>query len=220
MGSITQALMDMPARLSRAKLIGAIPIAAAIVLSGAVSFGYNYLLKESGKAVDHTFLVLSKIDATSLRLQDAETGQRGFIITGEDAYLAPLFAAEDQIVRELSDLDGLISDNAEQSTRIATLQGLASAKFHELKDTIETRRPDGFESARLFVLHSSGKEMMDRMRSITGEMREKEHGLLDMRLSHLNWAEGLMLLIAAIGVALSLGGRFIASFIRNRMDGA
>jgi CHASE3 domain sensor protein len=198
MGNITQALMDMPARLSRAKLIGAIPIAAAIVLSGAVSFGYNYLLKESGKAVDHTFLVLSKIDATSLRLQDAETGQRGFIITGEDAYLAPFFAAEDQIVRELSDLDGLISDNAEQSTRIATLQGLASAKFHELKDTIETRRADGFESARLFV------------RSITGEMREKEHGLLDMRLSHLNWAEGLMLLIAAIGVALSLGGRFLS----------
>jgi methyl-accepting chemotaxis protein len=201
-------------------LIGAVPIVAAMILSGAVSFGYNYLLKESAKAVDHTFLVLSKIDATLLRLQDAETGQRGFIITGEDAYLAPFSAAEDQIVRELSDLDGLISDNAEQKTRIATLQGLASAKFNELKEAIETRRADGFESARLFVLHSSGKEMMDRMRSITGEMREKEHGLLDMRLSHLHWAEGLMLLIAAIGVALSLGGRFIASFVRDRMDGA
>lgn len=123
--------------------------------------------------------MLSKIDATLLRLQDAETGQRGFIITGEDAYLAPLFAAEDQIVRELSELDGLISDNAEQKARIATLQGSASAKFNELNVAIETRRAEGFESAKRFVLRSSGKDMMDRIRSITGEMREKERGLLD-----------------------------------------
>ena len=220
MGRYAQGLVNIPTRFPRAKLIAAAPIIAAMILSGAISFGYNYLLKESGKAVDHTFLVLSTIDATLLRLQDAETGQHGFIITGEDTYLAPFFAAEDQIVRQLSDLNGLISDNAQQKIRIATLQGLAISKFNELKEAIETRRADGFDAARLFVLHGSGKEMMDRMRSITGEMREKEHGLLDMRLSRLHWAEGLMLLIAAIGVALSLGGRFITSLIRDRMDGA
>jgi hypothetical protein len=50
--------------------------------------------------------------------------------------------------------------------------------------------------------------------------REKEHILLETRLTHLYWAEGLILLVAAIGVSLSLGGRFIASFVRDRMDGA
>jgi hypothetical protein len=53
----------------------------------------------------------------------------------------------------------------------------------------------------------------------TGEMREKDHILLETRLTHLHWAEGLILLVAAIGVSLSLGGRFIASFERDRMDG-
>jgi hypothetical protein len=42
---------------------------------------------------------------------------------------------------------------------------------------------------------------------------------LETRLTHLHWAEGLILLVAAIGVSLSLGGRFIASFERDRMDG-
>jgi methyl-accepting chemotaxis protein len=218
MNRLSQGLMSIQARLPRAKLVVAVPIVAAMILSGAVSFGYNYLLKESGKAVDHTFLVLSKIDATLLRLQDAETGQRGFIITGDDAYLAPFVAAEDQTFKELSDLNGLISDNAEQKSRIAALQQLADNKFNELKETIETRRADGFESARLSVLRSNGKVMMDRIRSITGDMREKEQILLETRLTHLHWAEGLMLVIAAIGVALSLGGRFIASFVRVRIS--
>jgi hypothetical protein len=55
---------------------------------------------------------------------------------------------------------------------------------------------------------------------ITGELREKEHALLYMGLTHLHWADGLTLLVAAIGIALSLGGRFIASFVRDRIDRA
>jgi len=147
-------------------------------------------------------------------------GRRGFIITGTDAYLAPFVAAEDQAFKGLSDLNGLISDNAEQESRIAILRELVGSKFEELRQTIEARRRDGFESAKLFVVRSSGKELMDQMRSITGEMREKEQGLLDTRLAHLHWAEGLMLFAAAIGVAGSLGGRFIAPFVHDRMNQA
>ena len=76
MGRIAQILMDIASRFSRESVVSSIPIVTAMILSGAISFGYNYLLKESGKTVDHTFLVLSKIDATLLRLQDAETGQQ------------------------------------------------------------------------------------------------------------------------------------------------
>jgi methyl-accepting chemotaxis protein len=220
MDRIARDLKDISSPFSRTRLIGAIPILIAMILSGAVSFGYNFLLKESGKSVDHTFLVLSKIDAVLLRLQDAETGQRGFIITADDAYLAPFVAAEEQAFGALADLGGLISDNADQKSRVEKLQQLANTKFSELKQTIETRRHDGFEAARLSVLRSSGKETMDQMRSITGAMREKEQALLENRLTDLHWAEGLMLVIAAFGVALSLGGRFIASLVRARMGKA
>lgn len=59
------------------------------MLSGIISFSYNRLLKDYRDAVDHTFEVISTIDNALLRLQDAETGQRGFIITGDESYLAP-----------------------------------------------------------------------------------------------------------------------------------
>jgi methyl-accepting chemotaxis protein len=218
MGRFTRNLISIPSRFSRATLISSIPVAGAIVLSGFVSYGYNFLLKESGGAVDHTFLVLSKIDSTLLRLQDAETGQRGFIITGDSDYLAPFIAAEEQIFKEISDLEKLVSDNAEQKSRTLGLQQLANAKFNELKETIEVRRRDGIEAARLSVIRSSGKEVMDRMRSITGEMRDKERALLETRLTALHWAEGLILLVAAIGFVLSLGGRFVASLVRGRIS--
>jgi CHASE3 domain sensor protein len=103
---------------------------------------------------------------------------------------------------------------------VENLQRLANAKFSELKQTIETRRNDGFEAARLSVVRSSGEETTDRLRSITSAMREKEQALLENRLSDLHWAEGLMLVIAAFGVALSLGGRLVASFVRARMSKA
>jgi CHASE3 domain sensor protein len=75
---------------------------------------------------------------------------------------------------------------------------------------------NGIEAARLSVMRSNGKTMMDRIRSITGEMRDKERALLETRLTALHWDEGLMLLVAAIGFLLSLGGRFVASLLRGR----
>jgi hypothetical protein len=74
--------------MSRSALIGAAPVVIALMLSGIISFSYNRLLKEYRDDVDHTFQVMSAIDSALLNLQDAETGQRGFIITGDESYLA------------------------------------------------------------------------------------------------------------------------------------
>ena len=72
------------AMLSRSVLIGALPVVIALMLSGVISFSYNRLLKDYRDDVDHTFQVMSAIDNALLQLQDAETGQRGFIITGDE----------------------------------------------------------------------------------------------------------------------------------------
>jgi CHASE3 domain sensor protein len=82
----------LKALMSRSALAGALPVAMALLLSGVISFSYNTLLKDYRDAVDHTFEVISTIDNALLRLNDAETGQRGFIITGDESYLAPFEA--------------------------------------------------------------------------------------------------------------------------------
>jgi CHASE3 domain sensor protein len=208
----------LKAFFSRPALLGALPVVMALLLSGVISFSYNRLLKDYRDAIDHTFEVISAIDNALLRLQDAETGQRGFIITGDDSYLAPFEAGRTVIFKILSDLHELVTDNADQRARITGLRELAESKVNELEDTITTRKQDGFEPARTKVLSSTGKETMDRIRSVAAEMRAAEGSLLEARLASARFAERMMIVVAVICVALSLLGRMLAFLIRARMQ--
>jgi CHASE3 domain sensor protein len=208
----------LKAFFSRSALLGALPVVMALLLSGVISFSYNRLLKDYRDIVDHTFEVISAIDNALLRLQDAETGQRGFIITGDDSYLAPFEASRTLIFKILSDLRELVSDNADQRARIAGLRELAEIKMNELEDTITTRKQNGFEPARTKILSSAGKETMDRIRSVAAEMRAAEGSLLEARLASARFAERMMIVVAVICVALSLLGRMLAFLIRTRIQ--
>jgi CHASE3 domain sensor protein len=208
----------LKALISRSALVAALPVVMALLLSGVISFSYNRLLKDYRDAVDHTFEVISTIDNTLLRLQDAETGQRGFIITGDESYLAPFEAGRTVLSKVLSDLHVLVSDNADQQRRVASLRELAESKLNELEDTILTRKQEGFEPARTKVLSSAGKETMDRIRSVAAEMRTAEGSLLESRLSSARFAERMMIVVAVICVALSLAGRMLAFLIRARLQ--
>jgi CHASE3 domain sensor protein len=201
--------------LSRPALIGALPVAIALMLSGVISFSYNRLLKNYRDDVDHTFQVMSAIDSSLLQLQDAETGQRGFIITGDESYLAPFQAGRNKLDEVLSQLRGLVSDNADQQARLESLQRLADGKLRELQDTIVTRKEDGFGPAQRKVIGSAGKETMDRIRSVAADMRAAETNLFETRLASARFAEQMMILVAAVCVALSLAGRFVAFILRS-----
>ena len=204
--------------LSRSTLLAALPVVLALMLSGVVSFSYNRLLKEYRDAVDHTFQTLSAIDNALMRLQDTETGQRGFIITGDDAYLAPFEAGRRGFNEVRGRLATLVADNAGQQARIAQLERLADAKLTELSDTIDIRKHDGLEAARLRVLDSTGKKAMDEIRALAADMRSAESELLESRLASARLAERLMILVAVICVALSLLGRLLAFIVNSRLQ--
>jgi CHASE3 domain sensor protein len=206
----------LSAMLTRSALIGALPVVIALMLSGVISFSYNRLLKDYRDDVDHTFQVMSAIDSALLQLQDAETGQRGFIITGDESYLAPFEAGRNKLVEVLSHLSGLVSDNAEQQARIKDLKFLADGKLGELQDTIVTRKQQGLEPARRKVIGSAGKETMDRIRSVAADMKTAETNLFEARLASARFAEQMMILVAIVCVALSLAGRFGAFLIQER----
>jgi CHASE3 domain sensor protein len=208
----------LKAMLSRPALISALPVVIALMLSGVISFSYNRLLKDYRDEVDHTFQVMSAIDNALLQLQDAETGQRGFIITGDESYLAPFEAGRNKLVEVLSHLRGLVSDNADQQARIESLQHLADGKLSELQDTIITRKQEGLEPARRKVIGSAGKETMDRIREVAADMRTAETGLFEARLAGARFAEQMMILVAVVCVALSLAGRFAAFLLKSRAE--
>lgn len=132
-------------------------------------------------AVAHTYAVLADLNATEARLIDAETGQRGFLITGDEQYLQPYRMAIGDIEARLRDLTTLTADNPDQQRDITLLRAFAREKLDELDQTIAVRRRDGFAAAQRIVETNQGKTAMDRLRDVTSRMGAREQALLDVR---------------------------------------
>ncbi|GIE74706.1 chemotaxis protein [Actinoplanes philippinensis] len=158
----------------------AVPLVVLSVV-GAVAYRNTSTLQMNSRQVVHTYQVLEGLEKITGALKDAETGQRGYLITGSDAYLAPYTAASQAVTGLIDDVAELTADNPAQQDRIAELRPLVKAKFDELGQTIELRHTDGFEAARAVVQTDKGKSVMDQIRTVLTDMGEAESGLLATR---------------------------------------
>jgi len=99
---------------------------------------------EQGRAqVAHTFEVLRTAQALDQSLQDAERGQRGFLITGDNTYLAPYQQGIETVPGLLAKIQRLTEDNPEQQRKLPVLKNLVDTKLNELARTIEARNATG-----------------------------------------------------------------------------
>ena len=152
---------------------------AALLIIGAVSYRSTTSVIEIMAKRTQATEVLVKISRLLSTLKDAETGQRGFLITGEDRYLEPYNAAlvqSDQILKAVRELT---RDNPNQQRRLDALEPLVAGKVAELKETIDLRRDPikGFEAARQAVLTDKGKGLMDGIRKVLGDMERDQNDL-------------------------------------------
>ena len=132
--------------------------------------------------VKHTSRVITELEATLSIIKDAETGQRGYTITGDESYLEPYNQANAEINRRIEQLHSLTQDNPNQQRRIAILKPQINARFSRLKRTIEVRRTQGLNAAVAMVSEGSGKQDMDAIRRTIAEMKQEENNLFFRRL--------------------------------------
>jgi methyl-accepting chemotaxis protein len=131
--------------------------------------------------VAHTHEVLTTLSQLMMALQDVETGQRGYIITGDESYLSPYTAAVSSVEVHLSHLVELVNDNARQAARAQQLAPLISEKLDAIEAGIEARRKGDFAAAQQVVLSGRGKESMDDIRTQVTAMNQSEEALLASR---------------------------------------
>ncbi|TXR55246.1 methyl-accepting chemotaxis protein [Quadrisphaera setariae] len=174
-----------------------------LAVVGGLALKFTETLYANQDAVQHTYQVLSALTALDSSLKDAETGQRGYLITGDDAYLAPFTAAKSTTAEELDEVAALTADNPEQQERIATIRPLIDSKYAEMQSTIDLRRTSGFEAAQAVVLTNAGKTVMDQIRQTTGQMATEEASLLDVRRETSDEARQSALVVMVSG---TLGG--------------
>ena len=203
---------------------------AALVVMIAVAVAGVVYQQHGSDAVRHTVEVDGRLARVLSALQDAETGQRGFIISGDEAFLGPFLASREAFERNLDRLRERVADNPEQLAQLVRLRALAHRFADELDQGIALRRAgDAAGSARL-VAEGQGKRTMDAIRTLVREMEAREAALLDARQEAVSrvalavWAAiaAVVVLLAVLATtALREAGRraSLARFLPEELSG-
>jgi signal transduction histidine kinase/DNA-binding response OmpR family regulator/CHASE3 domain sensor protein len=177
------------------------------VASAVVSYANTNILRRNAGHVSHTQEVILALDEVLSLMKDAETGQRGYVITGDDRYLAPHTAAVARIEQRLADLERLASNNPSHQAQIMQMKGQIDVKLKELDDTIILRRTQGFDAAREAIVTDRGKAAMDAIRTRIDAMQNDERLIRAQRMAEMEEAYGVAVgsgfLTAVLGVILS-----------------
>jgi PAS domain S-box-containing protein len=161
--------------------IGIAILFAALVINGLASYRATRTLISNEQWVTHTYQVIGEIEGILSTLKDAETGERGYIITGADTYLQPYEIALTQIDGRIRHLEMLTADNPAQQARIPILENKIADRLEGLKTGINLRKNGDIEGAHQLIQGGSGKRMMEELRRFIDEMETEENGLLQQR---------------------------------------
>ena len=107
-------------------------------------------------------------------MQDAETGQRGYLLTGETIYLRPYQAALGTIEQTQQELQESLRDEPEQLSRLDKLRRHTDAKLTELAETLQVADAKGLDATREIVSSQRGLQEMDAVRSTLAAIGEAE----------------------------------------------
>lgn len=187
----------------RLKLSAALGVALVIILVGVASL---YALHESANAaaaVQHSELVRVQLERALTTIVNAETGQRGYILTEDTTYLRPYLSARTDVENEIASIRNLTSDNPVQQRRIDSLSLVADAKLVTMNETIVLTQAGRRDSAVKILLTGRGARLTDQARQIIAEMKGMEADLLAARTNTYENRKLAVILIVIVGSLLA-----------------
>ncbi len=168
--------------------------------------------------VEHTREVVAQLERAASSLKDAETGQRGYLLTGKDEYLRPYVDASNGLDKELDRLVALTADNPDQQARLAELRRIAGEKIAELGRTVALMRKGDRDAALAVVQTDRGRALMDRARTLVAEMRAEEDRLLTQRSAASHNAAWRAVASVVVATAIVASALLLVSHLKRRED--
>lgn len=194
--------------LTRPVLLRSLPV-GVVIAAGVFATAWTHdLLSQHQDLVVHTYEAIDTTKDVLIGLDDAETGQRGYLVSGDRRYLDPYIKALDRLSRLQVDLRTRISDNAEQVARVGQLQGLVAQKLDELASSIRLRDTQTAEAVRASEIGQMQKATMDAIRHVIGQITEGERSLLEARQTEVDRDETRIRIVAIIIAFASFLTRF------------
>jgi CheY-like chemotaxis protein/signal transduction histidine kinase/CHASE3 domain sensor protein len=187
-------------------LIGFLLAVVAVVIIALLSYKSLQTTTSTAAGLTQTVQTLGRLGALLSTIKDAETGQRGFLLTGEESYLGPYTDAKDALSDDFKSLHALLVNRPEQRRRLDALESLTDQKMAELESTVVARRAGKQEATLAIVRTDRGKMYMDRIRAAVDEMEETERRLIAQR-------NGESARAATTSLGVTLGGSGVLLFL-------
>ncbi|MCG6154605.1 PAS domain S-box protein [Rubinisphaera margarita] len=192
-------------------------------MTAAINYIHTRTLVENSRSVAESQELMVQLEGLLSNITDAETGQRGFLLTLDESYLDPYESSASLVHSDLRKLEELLHENETPLGRLPDLNRAVQAKLDELRETIDLAKDGDREAALVIVQSDVGKRLMDEIRTILGSMQETEAEDVRKRLleteQSFQSAVASAVLSTLVGVAL-LGFVFYLALRNIRQEQA
>ena len=152
--------------------------AAVVVLLGLfIGAGLSRVVKRHDRIRHYEAIITGNHDLLQ-RLTDAETGQRGFVISGDSSYLDPYRGASADVQRASAKLHGLLANEPGINLLVLRLDTLVNKRLDVLEARVAIRQTEGFDRARTAIIAGPGKQLMDSARTLSSTIEREFEGRL------------------------------------------
>lgn len=229
----------MAVRLKSAPILGS--ALALIVLIGNAVLAYINITEvvDNDREVARSYAVQTKLEELLSTLKEAESGQRGYVITANLSYREPYNRALDARHRQMEELRRLFGDNPDQLKQLKKLDDLIDQKIAEMQRVIDRYPADfdearvqalsgfhkeiltmvrarSFEAARSVVMTNEGFDKMRQIRSVLSDMEAEESRLLHQRQADAHRSLVIAQVSNIVGVVAGVAMVILAYYLIQR----
>lgn len=153
-----------------------------LLFLSSIAYKHNQDLNESSKVVMHTYEINIQLERLMSAIKDAETGQRGYIITRNARFLTPYIYSRDKVNTSFITLKKLTADNPIQQENLRRLFKLIIQRFVSFENCLKYSDPKTYDKRRLDNYMFGGRILMENIRFKVDEMNDIEKTYLKNRL--------------------------------------
>lgn len=183
-------------------------LCSVMAIIGIYSYRSTSNYKKATGWVNHSQEVMAGANSLLSGIQDIETAQRGYVITGEPEYLTPYTTGLADINRSYALLQNLVEDNPPQEVMLDSIYKLTTAKEKFVEKVINARSEYGFEASQTLVVSAEGEKLTQQLKTLTRRFIQNERDLLDERLNkatkEYTWAVIFIVLSVIVTIAIIL----------------
>lgn len=188
-----------------------------LLIVGFYSYSLTKEYRTSYEWVRNSEQIISEAQEMSINLNEMESGQRGFVITGNTKYLIPHQEASSKIMANHSALRRMVGDNQSQQKLLDSLYTVLVLKIDWINLLIDTRRNKGFRQTEKMVLTNRGEELKQEFRSLVNHFIENEKASLNQRIQAVqaDYDRAIFTIVITILLALIMVSWTLYFFIKD-----